>query len=160
MGVLEKILPDYRHATCLLQFNNYHKYTVDEHSLRAVRMANELMQEESVLAKVYQSLTDKQTLHLALLLHDLGKGYDEDHSEVGLRIAEATAKRLRLPPAQADVVKFLVHKHLMMVHTAFRRDKATNHLSFNSRSKWALRKCSKCCSCCPRAIWPQSGQAY
>ena len=122
MGVLEKIVPDFRHATCLLQFNNYHKYTVDEHSLRAVRMANELMQQESVLADVYRSIKDKQTLHLALLIHDLGKGYAEDHSEVGLRIAGATAERFMLPSGQADKLKFLVHKHLMMAHTAFRRD--------------------------------------
>ncbi len=128
MGVLEKILPDFRHATCLLQFNNYHKYTVDEHSLRAVRIANELMQDDSVLAKVYQSIADKQTLHLALLLHDLGKGYDEDHSEVGLRIAAATAERLGLPAAQTEVLKFLVHKHLMMAHTAFRRDTSDESL--------------------------------
>ena len=128
MGVLEKILPDFRHATCLLQFNNYHKYTVDEHSLRAVRIANELMHEDSVLGKVYRSIADKQTLHLALLLHDLGKGYEEDHSEVGARIAVATAKRLGLPAAQAEVLRFLVHKHLMMAHTAFRRDTSDESL--------------------------------
>ncbi|MCG8585555.1 MAG: [protein-PII] uridylyltransferase, partial [Pirellulales bacterium] len=67
MGALEKIIPEFRHARCLLQFNNYHKYTVDEHSLRAVRMANELLQQQGVLADVYRSIKDKQTLHLALL---------------------------------------------------------------------------------------------
>jgi [protein-PII] uridylyltransferase len=128
MHVLEKVLPDFRHARGLLQFNNYHKYTVDEHSLRAVRIANELMQDESVLADVYRSIHDKQTLHLALLIHDLGKGYAEDHSEVGLRIAAATAERLRLPAAQAETLKFLVHKHLLMAHTAFRRDTSDESL--------------------------------
>ncbi|MCG8585872.1 MAG: hypothetical protein MI757_14285, partial [Pirellulales bacterium] len=57
-----------------------------------------------------------------LLIHDLGKGHSEDHSEVGLRIAESTAKRLDLPKAQTEKLKFLVHKHLLMAHTAFRRD--------------------------------------
>ncbi|HEY2892675.1 MAG TPA: hypothetical protein VGJ16_00630, partial [Pirellulales bacterium] len=51
-----------------------------------------------------------------------GKGYVEDHSEVGLRIAESTAQRLRLPEHETETLKFLVHKHLLMSHLAFRRD--------------------------------------
>ena len=61
---------------------------------------------------------DKATLHLALLLHDLGKGFEEDHSEVGRRMARETAQRFRLPPDQAETLEFLVHKHLRMSHLA------------------------------------------
>ena len=61
-------------------------------------------------------------LHLALLVHDLGKGYVEDHSEVGRRIAEDTGKLLGLSPEQTEDIKYLVHNHLVMSHLAFHRD--------------------------------------
>ena len=74
------------------------------------------------MSDVYRSLEDKTTLHLALLLHDLGKGFEEDHSEVGRRIAQETAQRLRLPQEQAETLEFLVHKHLRMSHLALKYD--------------------------------------
>jgi [protein-PII] uridylyltransferase len=122
LGVLEKILPDFTHARCLLQFNEYHKYTVDEHCIRAVERATEFLARPGALGEVYRGIKEKRTLHLALLIHDLGKGYVEDHSEVGARIAGETAYRLRLPDREAETLRFLVHKHLMMSHLAFRRD--------------------------------------
>jgi len=122
VGALEKILPDFNHARGLLQFNEYHKYTVDEHTFRAVERATALVNEESSLARAYRGLKRKRILHLALLLHDLGKGYAEDHSEVGLRIAAKTAHDLEMDEADGEAVKFLVHKHLVMSHLAFRRD--------------------------------------
>ncbi len=127
-GVLERVIPEFTHARCLLQFNEYHKYTVDEHCIRAVERATEFARERGSLGNVYRGLKEKRTLHLALLIHDLGKGYLEDHSEVGLRIAERTAKRLRLPQREADALKFLVHKHLLMSHLAFRRDTSDDQL--------------------------------
>lgn len=122
VGALEKILPDFNHARGLLQFNEYHKYTVDEHTFRAVERATALVGEESSLARAYRGLKRKRILHLALLLHDLGKGYAEDHSEVGLRIAAKTARDLEMDEADGEALKFLVHKHLVMSHLAFRRD--------------------------------------
>ncbi len=74
------------------------------------------------MGEVYRHLSDKTTLHLALLLHDLGKGFEEDHSEVGRRIAQSTAQRLGLPSEQAATLEFLVHKHLRMSHVALKYD--------------------------------------
>jgi [protein-PII] uridylyltransferase len=122
LGVLEKIIPGFTHARCLLQFNEYHKFTVDEHCILAVERATEMVSDPGVLGRVYWGIKQKRTLHLALLIHDLGKGFVEDHSELGLRIAEETAERLRLPLREAETLKFLVHKHLMMSHLAFWRD--------------------------------------
>ncbi len=122
LGVLEKIIPEFEHARCLLQFNQYHKYTVDEHCILAVQRCTDFISDPGLLGRVYLRIKQKRTLHLALLIHDLGKGYVEDHSEVGLRIAEETAQRLRLPLREAETLKFLVHKHLLMSHLAFRRD--------------------------------------
>ncbi len=122
LGFLEKIIPAFRHVRCLLQFNQYHKYTVDEHSLRAVRRAAEFVDRDDALGEAYREIEDKRVLHLALLLHDLGKGFEEDHSVVGKRIAEETTALLGIDDISAEDVVFLVHKHLSMAHLTFRRD--------------------------------------
>lgn len=128
MGVLERIIPAFAHARCLLQFNEYHKYTVDEHSLRAVEHATDFARDPGPVGFVYRHIKRKWLLHLALLLHDLGKGYEEDHSEVGLKIARETAERLHLSKPDAESLEFLVHKHLLMSHLAFRRDTSDDQL--------------------------------
>jgi [protein-PII] uridylyltransferase len=122
MYVLEKLIPGFDHARNLLQFNEYHKYTVDEHSLRAVRKVTKFENDNGVLGKTYRNLRDKNILHLALLLHDLGKGFVEDHSEVGRRIAEETGHYLGLSHDNTEDIKYLVHNHLVMSHLAFHRD--------------------------------------
>jgi len=124
LRVLEKIIPAVKRARCLLQFNAYHKYTVDEHSIRAIERAIEFYDDKGPLGESYREMkpNQKKLVHLALLLHDLGKGFEEDHSEVGMRIAADTCKLLGLPEQETETVKFLVHKHLLMNHLALRRD--------------------------------------
>lgn len=122
MRALEKIIPGFAHARGLLQFNEYHKYTVDEHTLQAVRICTDFEHDQSIAGRTYRQLREKHLLHLALLLHDLGKGFEEEHCEVGRRIAEATGYRLLLNPDEVEEIKFLVHNHLMMSHLAFHRN--------------------------------------
>ncbi len=122
VGLLERFIPQFAHARGLLQFNQYHKYTVDEHCIRAVECAAEFRHDDGPLGRVYRSLASKYLLHLALLIHDLGKGQLEDHREVGLKIARQAAERFQLPAEEAQVLEFLVHRHLIMNHLAFRRD--------------------------------------
>lgn len=122
VGLLERFLPAFAHARCLMQFNQYHKYTVDEHSIRALEGAARRIDEASPLGQAYRETRRKAVLHLALLLHDIGKGYEEDHSEVGRRIAEEAGAEFGLPEQERHLLVFLVHKHLLMAHTAFRRD--------------------------------------
>ena len=128
-GLLERFIPAFEHARGLLQFNQYHKYTVDEHCLRAVEFATELAADRGPVGRVYRSISQKHLLHLALLIHDLGKGRLEDHREVGLQIAADTAARLKLPPHEAESLRFLVHKHMLLNHLAFRRDTADEQLA-------------------------------
>ncbi len=122
LHVLEKLEPGFKHARNLLQFNGYHKLTVDAHCIRAVEACTEFQNHPGRLGQVYRSIKHKRTLHLALLIHDLGKGFPEDHSEVGARLAADTARRLKLSLREARRLEFLVHKHLVMSHLAFRRD--------------------------------------
>ena len=122
LGLLEHILPGMAHARSLMQFNDYHKYTVDEHCILAVEKATDFIHDRGTLGEAYRTLKRKRTLHLALLVHDLGKGFTEDHSDVGLRLAEEVCQRFDLPQREAEKLKFLVHKHLIMSHLAFRRD--------------------------------------
>lgn len=122
VGLLSRLLPAFEHARCLIQFNRYHKYTVDEHSLRAVEAAARRAEDPGPLGRAYRDIRRKDIFHLALLLHDLGKGLGEDHCEVGKRIAEETAAQFALSDHERDLLVFLVHRHLLMAHTAFRRD--------------------------------------
>lgn len=122
LRVLEQIVPPFKHARGLLQFNDYHKYTVDEHSLRVVEALTALHADHGPAGEVYRQLRNKRTVHLAALIHDLGKGYPEDHSQVGKRIAEEMAERLHLPEAETETLVYLVHKHLLMSHVAQRLD--------------------------------------
>ena len=121
-SLLEKLVPAFSRVRGLMQFNQYHKYTVDEHSLLAVREAERLQDHPGMIGDVYRNIPDKDLLHLALLLHDLGKGRPGDHSEVGQEIAHKTADRLGLSEKERQVLAFLVFYHLQMSHTAFRRD--------------------------------------
>ncbi len=122
MRVLEKLVSGMDHARGLLQFNRYHQYTVDEHSIRAVERATEFQSDGGSLGDAYRGIRQRNLLHLALLIHDLGKGFTEDHSEVGRELAVQTAERLRLSERDSQLLQFLVHKHLLMSHLAFRRD--------------------------------------
>lgn len=127
-GILERFIPQYAHARGLLQFNQYHKFTVDEHCIRAVECATELAADTGPVGRVYRRIAPKHLLHLALLIHDLGKGYPDDHRQMGLKIAAETAGRLGLEERETDVLCFLVHKHLLMNHLAFRRDTGDERL--------------------------------
>lgn len=120
--VLEAILPFFQHIRCLLQFNQYHHYTVDEHTLRAVEAAERFESDSGPVGTVYREIHHKELLLLAILLHDAGKGFEEDHSEVGRRLAAEVSTRLELPDHQRDIVMFLVHRHLQMADLALRRD--------------------------------------
>lgn len=121
-AILELIIPNMGHARCLLQFNQYHHYTVDEHTFRAIEACEAFETDDGPLGTAYRAVKHKEILHLALLLHDLGKGFEEDHSDVGAAIAETIARRLFLPDHHRETLVYLVHQHLKMSHLAFRRD--------------------------------------
>ncbi len=160
LRVLEQIIPAMQHARYLMQFNDYHKYTVDEHSIRAVEAATTFLHDPRALGNAYRDLRKKRLLHLALLIHDLGKGYDDDHSEVGALIAVETGRRLNLSESDAETLRFLVGKHLLMSHMAFREDTHDESVVLRLRAKWARPTCSRCSTFCRPPTWPPWAQKY
>jgi [protein-PII] uridylyltransferase len=120
--LLGKLLPSFSAVRGLMQFNEYHKYTVDEHCIRSVQEAEAMIGQGSYLERIYREIHRKDLLHLALLLHDLGKGESGDHSVIGKRIALESANRLGLTEHERDLLALLVERHLLMSHLAFRRD--------------------------------------
>ncbi len=124
LRIIEQLIPEFKRMRGLLQFNAYHKYTVDAHSIRAVEAATDLENDTSGMGRRYRRQEDKRLLHLALLIHDIGKGYEEDHSIVGARIARKTAERLNLSADDADTLEWLVLKHLAVNVVAFRHNLA------------------------------------
>jgi [protein-PII] uridylyltransferase len=122
VGLLGRFIPAFERARCLMQFNQYHKFTVDEHSIRALESATFRAADPGPVGQAYRETKRKDVLHLALLLHDIGKGYEEDHSEVGKRLAEQLAGEVGLGDHERQQLVFLVHKHLVMAHVATRRD--------------------------------------
>lgn len=122
LRIIDQLIPEFKRMRGLLQFNAYHKYTVDAHSIRAVEAATDFLTDKTGIGRRYRRLDDKRLLHLALLIHDIGKGNEEDHCIVGARIAKKTAERLMLDATAAETLEWLVLKHLAVNVVAFRHD--------------------------------------
>ncbi|MEO1527949.1 MAG: [protein-PII] uridylyltransferase, partial [Planctomycetota bacterium] len=122
LKIIEQLIPAFKRTRGLLQFNAYHKYTVDAHSILAVEVATEMASEATAMGRRYRRLKDKTLLHLALLIHDIGKGYEEDHCIVGARIARETGELLELDSSSIEILEWLVLKHLAVNTIAFRHD--------------------------------------
>ena len=126
-GVFGRFVPDFGRVVAQMQYDMYHHYTVDEHTIRAIglvaRIENGILAKEHPLsAAVIQQLVSRRVLHVAVLLHDIAKGRGGDHSELGADVAERLCPRLGLTPAETETVAWLVRYHLLMSATAFKRD--------------------------------------
>ncbi len=127
LGVLAAFLPEFEPIVAMMQFNVYHHYTVDEHTIQCISTLaqierNELREELPVVSRILEEGVNRRALYVALLLHDIGKGRPEDHSVLGAQIARRVAPRLGLKKAECDTVEWLVRYHLLMADTAQKRD--------------------------------------
>ena len=126
LGFLGRYLPEWAALTCLVQYDVYHKFTADQHSLLAAEHLEALAPGQSAesegLARVVNDVERSDLLMLGMLLHDIGKGKGHGHVAKGIPLIEALATRLGLPAEDADKVVFLVAHHLTMSHIAQRRD--------------------------------------
>ncbi len=127
-GILGRYIPEFGRVVAMMQFNMYHHYTVDEHTIQAVAVMNriergELDADHPVATEIVEGGgIDRRVLYMALFLHDLGKGEPRDHSEVGAELAEAVCPRLGYDEAETEAVAWLVRHHLLMSDVAQKRD--------------------------------------
>ena len=129
LGVLAAFLPEFEPVVAMMQFNMYHHYTVDEHTIQCIAWLSriETVQVADTLptaTRIMQGPVARKLLYVALLLHDIGKGRDEDHSVLGARIARKVAPRLGLNKTDCETVEWLVRYHLLMSDIAQKRDLA------------------------------------
>jgi [protein-PII] uridylyltransferase len=119
---LDWLIPPFAEIRNLMQFNQYHSFTVDEHTLKTIDEVAQFADDKSPVGSAYRETRHRATLHLSLILHDIGKGRAGDHSIIGEEIAESVAVRLQLATNKKNMLKFLVRQHLVMPDLAFRRD--------------------------------------
>ena len=127
LGVLAAFIPEFKPIVAMMQFNMYHSFTVDEHTIQTIgHLAaierGELVEELPVASAILGSGLNRKVIYIALLLHDIGKGQIEDHSVLGAKIARDVAPRLGLNPRESENVEWLVRHHLLMSDMAQKRD--------------------------------------
>lgn len=127
IGFIERMIPEFGKITGLMQFDLYHKFTVDEHTLLSIKNVEELADTENLrtLKKLYLEVLEekrKYLLVLALLLHDIGKGKGKGHAARGARIAAEIMSKMKFSDKETEMVIFLVKYHTIMTEFALRRD--------------------------------------
>ncbi|MDE2007037.1 MAG: [protein-PII] uridylyltransferase [Rhodospirillales bacterium] len=126
-GILGRFLPDWGRIVGQMQFDTYHIFTVDEHTIEAVRVLNtlergELAEVAPVASGVIDHIQSRRALYLAMLMHDIAKGRGGDHSRIGAELALEVGPALGLTAEETETVSWLVLYHLMLSETAFKRD--------------------------------------
>ena len=126
LGLLGAYLPEFGALTCLVQYDVYHRFSADQHSLLAVEHLEALAPGQSAesegAAHVFNDVEKPELLMLGMLLHDIGKAKGHGHVKKGIPLIRDLTARIGLPPDDADAVEFLVAHHLTMSHIAQRRD--------------------------------------
>jgi len=126
-GVLGRFIPEFGRIFAQMQFNMYHSYTVDEHTLRAVGViadiaAGRLKDDHPLTSQIMALIADREALFLAMLLHDTGKGGVGGQERAGARAARQACERLGLERPRVELISWLVEHHLVMSDYAQKRD--------------------------------------
>ena len=127
-GLLEKFIPEFSAIVNKIQYNHYHLFPVDKHSIRCVQIMNSFRQTsdnpvDTLYNSVFKEVRDKNVLVFAALLHDIGKSDPaREHSKTGAVIAKPILKRFEFNSAQIKDILFLIENHLLLIKTATRRD--------------------------------------
>ena len=126
-GVFGRFVPDFGKVNSQMQFDMYHHYTVDEHTIRAIGLLNriekgELKDDHPRSSRLIHRVSSRRVAYVAALLHDIAKGRGGDHSVLGAEVAQELCPRFGLDQQETDLVAWLVRQHLLMSATAFKRD--------------------------------------
>ncbi|MCB9958824.1 MAG: [protein-PII] uridylyltransferase [Rhodospirillaceae bacterium] len=126
-GVLGRFIPDFGRVVAQMQYDMYHVYTVDEHTLFAVGMLHRIETGQDadrfpLATRLFGKIAHRRALYVAMFLHDVAKGRGGDHSELGKRIALRLGPRLGLDEEETELAAWLVEQHLVMSKVALNRD--------------------------------------
>jgi len=126
-GVLGRFIPDFDFVTAQMQYDMYHVYTVDEHTIRAIDILSRierglLADDHPVSTEAINDIQSRRVLYVAVFLHDIAKGRGGDHAEEGAKIAKKLCPRFGLNAWESETVQWLVLNHLNMNRTAYKRD--------------------------------------
>ncbi|RIV89736.1 [protein-PII] uridylyltransferase [Aurantiacibacter xanthus] len=126
-GVFGRFVPDFGKVGGQMQFDMYHHYTVDEHTIRAIGLLarierGEFAEDHPLATQILPKIANRRVLYVATLLHDIAKGRGGDHSVLGAEVALKLCPRLGLDEDETELVSWLVAKHLLMSATSFKRD--------------------------------------
>ncbi len=126
-GVLAAYIPAFAHIVGRMQYDLFHAYTVDEHTLKVIRNVRRLSTDKGIeelpfCSQIFASLPKPQILYLAALFHDIAKGRGGSHSEKGAVDALAFCRSHDMSTYAANTVSWLVKQHLEMSSVAQRKD--------------------------------------
>lgn len=126
-GVLAAYLPPFGRVVGRMQYDLFHVYTVDEHTMFVIRNLRRFALEQfradhPLCNEIFEFIEKPELLYIAALMHDIAKGSGEDHSTLGADIAEDFCQRHGIAPRDTLLVKWLVENHLLMSMTAQRKD--------------------------------------
>ncbi|WP_375291688.1 [protein-PII] uridylyltransferase [Qipengyuania sp.] len=126
-NVFGRFVPDFGRVNAQMQFDMYHHYTVDEHTIRAIGLLSriekaQLAEDHPRATRLIHKVNSRRIAYVAVLLHDIAKGRGGDHSVLGAEVAEKLCPRFGLTDGETEMVAWLVLNHLLMSHTAQKRD--------------------------------------
>ncbi len=126
-GVFGQFMLEFGRVNAQMQFDMYHHFTVDEHTIRAIGLLariekGELKQDHPLSHEIIHKVQSRRALYTSVLLHDIAKGRGGDHSVLGAEIALKLCPRLGLDEDETELVSWLVRQHLLLSATAFKRD--------------------------------------
>lgn len=127
--VLGRFIPDFGRVNAQMQFDMYHHYTVDEHTIQAIGLLSriergELREDHPLACEMIHKVASRRVTYVAVLLHDIAKGRGGDHSVLGAEVARKLGPRFGLSAHETELASWLVRHHLLMSATAFKRDLA------------------------------------
>lgn len=127
LRLLGRYIPEFGKIVCMAQYDAYHVYTVDIHSIFMIKkierlLSGDLEDKFPLLTKLAKETEKRDILYLGCLFHDMGKGEGKNHSRKGAVMIPKIAKRMGLSTQDAEILEFMVKHHLIMPHFSQRRD--------------------------------------
>lgn len=134
-GILHELFSSFRKVLHLPQFDGYHTYPVDIHSIKCVEALEEI--KDPFIQNLYIELNDEEKLLLKIvtLFHDTGKGRKQDHSEVGAKLIVAFAKKLHISEELTARAVILIKNHVLMSSVAFKENIHNEKILYKFMSK-------------------------